>query len=339
MQNNGCLEGKAATAKGFAKLNLYLEIGAKQPNGYHPMTMVNLLADLYDQVTVFPIWDAEALPQAEHSGLPVIDFQATPREEVECPLPHLDFLPADQNKNLAVQAARLFLEAVCPYGSRPISSPLPPALGVRLQKAIPAQAGMGGGSADGGAVLLALNRLFGNPFSCKELAALSLPLGADLPYAILGQVAGHSPALVQGVGEQITPLNLPQGQYALVLCKPSQGVRTKAAFEAVDTARQQATFQPAPKVEALVQALADPSGRGLQGCLYNRFAESLPLPQVEALVHALKAKGAIDACMTGSGSAVIGIFGHKATAFNAAQQLKNTGVWATTASPFSQPIA
>jgi 4-diphosphocytidyl-2-C-methyl-D-erythritol kinase len=131
------------------------------------------------------------------------DGQIT-REDLNVPLPTDD---------LCTRAARaLQLHSGSPLGAH-----------IGIHKSVPAQAGMGGGSSDAASTLLALNRLWGCNFSLETLARIGLTLGADVPFFLGG---GH--AWVEGIGEQLTPITLPQAQYLVV--KPDAGLDTKLIF-------------------------------------------------------------------------------------------------------------
>jgi 4-diphosphocytidyl-2-C-methyl-D-erythritol kinase len=119
-------------------------------------------------------------------------------------------LPAD---DLCLRAARALQQASgCRLGAD-----------IHIAKSVPSGAGMGGGSSDAASVLLALNRLWGLHWSRKRLLELALPLGADVPFFVGGQNA-----LVQGIGEQLSPIALPEMRFAVL--KPTEGIATSAIF-------------------------------------------------------------------------------------------------------------
>jgi len=159
-----------------AKLNLFLHITGRRPDGYHLLQSVFMLIDWCDRI------DFESRPQGRLS-----------REDAEGgPLPAED---------LCLRAARALQQATgCTRGAH-----------IRLRKRLPAEAGMGGGSSDAATCLLALNRLWDLNLRRGELAAIGLRLGADVPFFI----GGHS-AWVEGVGEQITPVSLPPARFVVV---------------------------------------------------------------------------------------------------------------------------
>jgi 4-diphosphocytidyl-2-C-methyl-D-erythritol kinase len=193
-----------------AKLNLFLHITGRRPDGYHLLQSVFMLIDWCDtlhfelrsdgQITREDLADSE--PAAPSSGA------------------H-NTLPAE---DLTVRAAKA-LQKACGTS-----------LGVHigLHKRIPSQAGMGGGSSDAASCLLALQRLWGVSLPPGALQTLALSLGADVPFFLSG---GH--AWVEGVGEKITPIALPQADFVVV--KPPAGVSTPDIFSAPDLKRDTET--------------------------------------------------------------------------------------------------
>lgn len=169
--------------------------------------------------------------------------------------------------------------------------------GIAINKHIPQQAGMGGGSADAAAVLRGLNRLYGNPLLEEELFSIGVGIGADVPFCLMGGCA-----LAEGIGELLTPLPAPS--LPLVIVKGSGGVSTRALFSGLrlpltarpDTASALTAIKSGD-IEQLaplcVNALEPPAAALLPEILQNR--------------RRLESLGA-RAFMTGSGSAVVGIF-------------------------------
>ena len=175
-----------------AKLNLFLHITGRRADGYHLLQSVFMLIDWCDRLDVELRTDGGISRQDLQPGL----------------------LPAD---DLTLRAARALQQATgCPLGAH-----------ITLDKHIPAEAGMGGGSSDAASVLLALNRLWGLGLPRTALSAIGLQLGADVPFFI----GGHN-AWVEGIGEQITPLELPRNVFdtPLVLLKPPAAIPTAAIF-------------------------------------------------------------------------------------------------------------
>jgi 4-diphosphocytidyl-2-C-methyl-D-erythritol kinase len=169
---------------------------------------------------------------------------------------------------------------------------------IGVAKHVPAQAGMGGGSSDAATCLLALNRLWGLDLPLVTLEDIGLTLGADVPFFL----RGHN-AWVEGIGEQITPINVPPARFAVL--KPSAGLDTRLIFAAPDL--QRAT--PA----AIITGFAAHSGPEAFGFGHNDLqpvAEQL-CPQVTEAIEWFGALG-LNARMTGSGSAVFATMPHEA---------------------------
>lgn len=188
-----------------------------------------------------------------------------------------------------------------------------------VTKRIPSQAGLGGGSADAAAALRGLCRLYRRPLSYERLCVLALGIGADVPFCIQGGTA-----LAEGIGERLTPLpEMPA--CTIVLCKPQVGISTAEAYRKIDAAEAMPGARYTPGV---LRALESGNLDALSASLGNRFADVLHVPEVDALQKGLLAAGALGACMTGSGSAVFGLFREEAVARRAAAQLAQNGTQA-----------
>jgi 4-diphosphocytidyl-2-C-methyl-D-erythritol kinase len=170
-----------------AKLNLFLHITGRRNDGYHLLQSVFMLIDWCDTLHFERRSDGKIT-----------------REDLTSTLP-----PDD----LIVRAARaLQTSSACSSGVH-----------IGIEKHIPAQAGMGGGSSDAASTLLALNRLWDLNYSLEKLSQIGLQLGADVPFFL----GGHN-AWVEGVGEKITPIQLSIGRFLVV--KPNAGLETKQIF-------------------------------------------------------------------------------------------------------------
>jgi 4-diphosphocytidyl-2-C-methyl-D-erythritol kinase len=189
---------------------------------------------------------------------------------------------------------------------------------VRLGKKIPAGAGLGGGSADAAATLVGLNELFGLGLDEAELRDVALRVGADVPFCLTGGTA-----LGEGIGEVLSPLPAPP-VHRLVVAKPAVGAGTARIYGAYDERPVDSNPSVAPVVEAL--RAADP--RALARALGNELepvTETL-VPEVGALEEELLRAGALGAAMSGTGTAVFGIFASEVEARVAADGLRTTCV-------------
>jgi 4-diphosphocytidyl-2-C-methyl-D-erythritol kinase len=178
-----------------AKLNLFLHVVGRRPDGYHQLQTVFQLVDLADTVSIAVRSDGEI---------------TRTRASYEVPAEH----------DLAVRAARALQSAA---GTRLGAS-------LRVAKRIPLGGGLGGGSSDAATVLLALNSLWGCGLSLGQLAALGLPLGADVPVFVQG-----SSAWAEGVGEQLTAVELPESWYVII--HPGVKVGTAEIFQSPELTR------------------------------------------------------------------------------------------------------
>lgn len=210
-------------------------------------------------------------------------------------------LPADES-NTAWKAACLYSEKIG----------VPPYFAITLHKNIPMQAGLAGGSTDAAGVLVALNAMFNNRLSTEELCKIGAKVGADVPFCILGGTM-----LATGIGTDLAVLpSMPHCH--IVVAKPFCGVSTAAAYAAIDSL----PYPVQKHSDAMKAALSAGAVAAVGKSMHNRFAEVLQIGEVETLVSKLRAGGALGACMTGSGSAVIGVFAEKQDADSCAETLR-----------------
>ena len=236
-----------------AKLNLFLHITGRRPDGYHLLQSVFMLIDWQDTL------------HFERRSGGQID-----REDLTFALPKDD---------LITKAAHLLqAETGCAWGVH-----------ISVQKEIPAQAGMGGGSSDAATCLLALNRLWGLRLSTQQLATLGVKLGADVPFFLQGQNAW-----VEGIGDKISPIPLPHAQFVVI--KPEIGLETAPIFA---DPRLKRDTKPAT-IDGLVRTPYDFGHNDLQA-----IAEQI-CPPVRHAIERLAAQG-LNGKMTGSGSAVFAL--------------------------------
>ncbi len=273
--------------KANAKINLWLDVVGKRENGYHDIVSVMCEVSLFDTVTATRIAGGEIVLNTACG------------------------LPTDE-RNLAVRAAKAYFEKTGePFGVL-----------LTLEKSIPMEAGLGGGSADAAATLKALNRLDGDRFSTSELAAIGAKVGADVPFCVVGGTA-----LCEGIGERITPLFSTTG-LPLVVAIAGEGVSTPRAFSALD--ERYGSFESYisdQNPKCMMESLENGDASSIVSALFNRFEEVIApeRPAVSALKSALVEHGAIGAQMSGSGPAVFGVFPDKQAAERAAAALTALG--------------
>ncbi|MBE7016945.1 MAG: 4-(cytidine 5'-diphospho)-2-C-methyl-D-erythritol kinase [Ruminococcaceae bacterium] len=215
------------------------------------------------------------------------------------------FLPNDEG-NIAVRATKKFFSAAAMENT---------GADIRITKRIPTCAGMGGGSSDGAAVLRGLNRLCGNRFSRVELEAIAASVGSDIPFCVAGGTQ-----LATGTGTTLEDLP-PLPDCFFVICKPSFAIRTPELFAKIDSRRSRLH----PDTAGMLSSLNSASLEGVVCRMYNVFEDVLPrsCADIARLKSRLLDFGALGSVMTGTGSALFGIFESEALAEKAFQQLKN----------------
>lgn len=275
---------KELTIPAYAKINLTLDVLGKRPDGYHDLSMVMQSVSLADQVII------------RETG-----------EEGFTLKTDLGFLPG-ADKNIAGVAARAFAR----HTGADLSG-----LEIELQKHIPVCAGTAGGSSDGAAVLRGLNRWFSCGLSLRHLAEIGEEVGSDVPYCVLGCTA-----LAEGRGEKLTCLPaLPDCH--IVLCKPGFSVSTPELFRRIDELK----LRFHPDTTGVLAALEEGDLAGVSRRMFNVFEEALPAQRravVEEIKSTLLSRGALGACMSGTGPTVFGIFDNAESAQSVADELKQS---------------
>ncbi len=245
------------------KINLGLRVVRKREDGYHELQTVMLpVRELYDTLSV------------ERTDGTDVEFRQS-GIVVDC--------PAD--KNLVVRAARLMQQRYALCGVR-----------ITLDKRVPFGAGLGGGSSDATAVIVAMNDIFALDLSVATLAALAAELGSDTPFFVY-----NAPQYCTGRGEIMSPVNVDLSGLWLVVVKPNESVSTAEAYSGV---------KPQMPVDDLCELLRGPIEEW-QGRVVNDFEPHIfaAHPRIAALKESLLAQGALYASMSGSGSALFGLFG------------------------------
>ena len=231
----------------------------------------------------------------------------TARNGITCSNPDI---PCDET-NLALKAALLFNRALADEASIIAQN-----LSIELIKRIPVGAGLGGGSSDAAAVLNGLNRYYGNPLSHAKLMALALSLGADVPFFIQGR-----PAIATGVGERLEPYSeLPP--WGVVVVYPGFGLSTAEVFKNLNLAltkceKQLRYFPFKYRKFDIARHLCN----DLETVAAHRF------PVIETIKKELLNQGAMGSLMTGSGSAVFGLFSDPGAAQRAGNALAGNADW------------
>lgn len=251
-----------------AKINLGLNVVERRPDGYHNLETVFMpLEGLHDALEV-TVMD-ERFPSAVDCDLKVTNMT----------------IEGDEQKNLVVKAYNLLKEEF----------PTLPRVHVHLYKAIPTQAGMGGGSSDGAAMLSLLNTMFALGLTEQQLIDRAARLGADCPFFIIGR-----PAYAEGIGERLQPIELNTNGLTIVVVRPDIPVPTKEAFALISPRHPQKNCR---------NIVAQPIDTWRDE-LVNDFEVSVfaQHPEIGAIKERLYQLGAVYAAMSGSGSAVFGLF-------------------------------
>lgn len=256
---NGSLE---MILKANCKINFGLDVLRRRPDGYHDLeTVMFPVLGLYDVVEVC---------RTESPGAEFISEGLA----VDCPA----------EDNICLKAFRLMHDRYGIDGVR-----------IRLDKRVPFGAGLGGGSSDGTAVVLALDRIFGLGLAEEELIGCAAALGSDTAFFVR-----NTPQLCRGRGELMTPVRLDLEGLLLVVVKPDEGVSTREAYAGV---------RPRVPEVPLAQRLKLPLAQW-QGVVTNDFERHIleAHPAIRQAREELLGAGAVYASMSGSGSAVFGLF-------------------------------
>ena len=246
-----------------AKINLTLNMEGRRADGYH------LLSSVFQAISLS---DTVVLTNRDEEG--IVLSLSDPK------------LPCDE-RNTAYKAARVFFEY----------TGIAPSVSVYVEKRIPQQAGLGGGSSDAAGVLVGLNELYDAGLSLRELCMLGEKVGADVPFCIVGGTA-----MVTGIGEIIEPL-VPLPACHIVVAKPEVGVSTAEAYRAVDSVETVRADQ-----SAMRSAIENGDIAAVGLLLSNAFEQALSIPEVENLLSSMRAFSPLGCRMSGSGSAVYALF-------------------------------
>lgn len=265
------------TVKAAAKINLMLDILEKLPNGYHSLWMIMQSVSVYDRVTV----------EKKTSGGITISCSE-------------DGIPTDE-RNIAYKAAEKFFD-FCGEEDRNIN--------ITIEKNIPHAAGLAGGSADGAAVITALNSLYEKNLPVKKLCQIGVKVGADVPFCIQGGTM-----LAQDIGQVLSQLpDMPSCFF--VLAKPQQGVSTAEAYAAVDSMNLRH-----PDAHTMFRSVVDGDLNGIAKSLGNVFEQAVDVHERVSIKEIMRNNDAMGCCMSGSGPTVFGIFENSENAEKCAQEL------------------
>lgn len=271
--------GESVTLQTPAKINLSLDITGKRPDGYHTLRSVFQTVGIYDTLTI-----TKTAP-----GQPMTLTCSDPA------------VPCDERNLVWKAAVRLLGEKPC-------------GIAVHLEKRIPSQAGMGGGSSDCAAALLGIRKLLALPVPDEQLHAIAASLGADCAFFLYGGTV-----LAEGIGEKLMPCGtLPR--YPVVIAKGVEGISTPEAYRRIDAVtepRSQDTHHVLMNLETGAEALFPVCG--------NHFDAITDLPEVECIRAVMRSHG-LHPVLCGSGAAVFAGCSDRETADACAGALRNAGI-------------
>lgn len=273
-----------------AKINLSLDITGRREDGYHTLRSVFQAVGCYDTLTLM------------RTG-------ADAPFSLSCSDPEI---PCDARNLVWKAAVRLLGDS-------------PRGFSARLEKQIPSQAGMGGGSADCAAALLGIRSLMCPEKTNAELHAIAASLGADVAFFLYGGTA-----LAEGIGEMLTPLRVPEDipERWVVMAKGTEGVSTPAGYRALDALPE----LPSPDTDAVLAQIGSRDPMKLFAACGNMFDAVTHLKEVERIRAVMRENGALPV-LSGSGAAVFGGCRDRAHAETCAAALRSAGLPFTAVCP------
>ena len=244
-----------------AKVNIGLDVVRRMENGYHELNMIMVPISLYDTLDI-----SFASESSFRSNLP--------------------YIPTDERNSVIKVINRL--RDIYHFDDQ---------FAIHLEKRVPTQAGLGGGSSDAAMTIKVLNGILNLGMNEEEMIAFAKEIGADVPFFIKGK-----PAYVEGIGEKITPFSF-NCPFYMLLVKPKAGVSTKRAFEELDFSSLEH-----PDISAIQNALMNNDYEALIQQLGNSLEQTALkiVPEIQKIKENMLANGFDGALMSGSGSTVIG---------------------------------
>lgn len=281
---------EALQKKANAKINLFLDISSKRHDGYHDIISVMQSVSLCDTITVEYIKSHK-----KHI-------------EITCNDPHVPL----GDGNIAYRAADMTVQNGL--------------VKIHIDKKIPMQAGLAGGSTDAAACITTLNEITGNKIPWDTLLSIGSKIGADVPFCMCGGTK-----LTRGIGNEISDFR-PMPDCSIVVAFMGEGVSTPDAYRTLDVIHNNFSSYN-PHTEMLDILNTDPSN--ISRGMYNIFEDVVisKRPAVKFLKDQMNALGAEHAMMSGSGTSVFGIFNSPKTAEHAVHALKEQGAFACVCRP------
>ncbi|NLL03380.1 MAG: 4-(cytidine 5'-diphospho)-2-C-methyl-D-erythritol kinase [Clostridiales bacterium] len=264
-----------------AKINLMLDILGKTENGYHSLYMIMQSVSIYDTITVDKTNSGEITLSCSNSSVPC------------------------NSSNIAVKAAKLFFKSTNCKNS---------GIHIDIQKRIPLEAGLAGGSADAAAVIVALDRIFDTSLSIKQLSEIGLQVGADVPFCMQGGTM-----LALDIGGVLAPLpDMPE--CFLVLAKPDQGISTAQAYADFDNFKDCRHLDR----QGMLRAVVTQDLNRICLSMGNVFEQVIEVLERVEIKRVMREHNSIGHCMSGSGPTVFGVFANENDAKSCAKELKKS---------------
>lgn len=265
--------------KAYAKINLMLDILSKRTDGYHDLFMIMQSVGIYDTVTVEKIKGRDI--------------------EITCNIPDI---PTNE-KNIAYKAAKAFFKA---------NKIRKTGIHIDIFKRIPHAAGLAGGSADGAAVIVALNKIYETNLTDAELCKIGATVGADVPFCIVGGTLA-----AQGIGDVLSNVK-PLRRCYILLAKPDYEIKTNISYARFDECGK----VHSPDHLGMLKAVQSRDLAQIASRLENVFEQFIEVPNRIYMKEIMRNNAALGTCMSGSGPTVFGIFDKRENAENAASEIR-----------------
>ncbi len=279
-----------------AKINLFLEVHDVAENGYHNIESIMQTVSIGDTIEI------EKLPSTVGQTAFSVSLKCSD-----------DKLPSDTN-NLIIKAANAFFEETGIVSS----------IGIHLTKVIPIAAGLAGGSTNAAATIIGLNKLFGTGFTVSQMCEICEKLGADVPFCVK-----RGTCVAEGIGSKLTRISdMPDCD--IVIGIGNGRVSTRWAYHRIDDMKDREIHSIRPIVDAIESA----DLKGISANLYNAF--EFVSPHESEIKDKLSENGALATTMSGSGSAVYGLFDDPSKAKSAYGALLTAGYRAFLCKPIGK---
>lgn len=303
-----------------AKVNLFLEVCSRQPNGFHELDNVMASVSVFDLLCFSKRTDSKSTL--------TIDKPSPGNVPAES-----DLIPTDQT-NLILRAINRVREVALEESDESQCSGRLTGLSVHLLKNIPSAAGLGGASSNAAAALIAANRMWNLKWSREKLSQIASELGSDIPFFLTGGTA-----VCRGRGEDVQPINVPAG-LSLVIAKPRQSISTAKIFGQVKVPERPLNSQ------AMIQSVRGGAPQSIGQLMVNRlqqFAEPLT-DQIATLRDEFRRLCCLGHQMSGSGSSYFGLFANPRVArlasLRLSSRIRNVRIFCVqTLGPMQEPAA